>query len=65
MLFLLFICQLGTDVGISNPAMKSLKTFMRIFAVVLIPLTAYFPAVSLTISYQYVVPCYAMRGMVA
>ena len=46
----LFVFQLGADVGISNPSMKSMKTIMRIMAVAMIPLTAQFPAVSLAVS---------------
>ena len=46
-----FIFQLGADVGVSNPSMKSMKAVMRIMAVVAIPLTAQFPAVSVTIDF--------------
>ena len=33
--------------GVHNPAMKTMKTIMRILAVAMIPLTAQFPTVSL------------------
>lgn len=36
--------ELGADVGVSNPSMKSMKTVMRIMAVIAIPMTAQFPA---------------------
>ena len=39
--------QLGTEMGVHNPAMKTMKTIMRILAVAMIPLTAQFPTVSL------------------
>jgi len=48
--FCLIIFQLGADVGVSNPAMKSMKAVMRIMAVVAIPLTAQFPSVSVAIA---------------
>ena len=44
-----FIFQLGSDLGVSNPSMKSMKAVMRIMAVVAIPFTAQFPAVSVAI----------------
>ena len=46
-----FIFQLGADVGVSNPSMKSMKTVMRIMAVIAIPMTAQFPAVSVAIDF--------------
>ena len=46
-LCLLFDFQLGTEMGVHNPAMKTMKTIMRILAVAMIPLTAQFPTVSL------------------
>lgn len=45
----LFIFQLGADVGVNNPTVKSMKAVMRIMAVIAIPLTAQFPAVSVAI----------------
>ncbi|XP_073233175.1 mitochondrial inner membrane protein OXA1L-like [Porites lutea] len=35
--------ELGTEMGVHNPAMKTMKTIMRILAVAMIPLTAQFP----------------------
>ena len=52
----LIIFQLGADLGVSNPSMKSMKAVMRIMSVVAIPLTAQFPAVSVAIALAY------MRG---
>ena len=43
----MFDFQLGTEMGVHNPAMKTMKTIMRILAVAMIPLTAQFPTVSL------------------
>ena len=51
--FCLFIFQLGADVGVSNPNMKSMKAVMRIMAVIAIPLTAQFPTVSAAIALAY------------
>ena len=48
-LYLLFDFQLGTEMGVHNPAMKTMKTIMRILAVAMIPLTAQFPTVSLSL----------------
>ena len=45
-----FFFKLGTEMGVSNPAMKTMKTVMRIMCVAMIPLTAQFPAVSLLAS---------------
>ena len=45
----LFDFQLGTEMGVHNPAMKTMKTIMRILAVAMIPLTAQFPTVSLSL----------------
>lgn len=36
--------ELGAEMGVSHPTMKTMKTIMRIFAVAMIPLTAQFPA---------------------
>ena len=44
-----FIFQFGSDLGVSNPSMKSMKAVLRIMAVVAIPFTAQFPAVSVAI----------------
>lgn len=48
--------QLGTEMGVHNPAMKTMKTIMRILAVAMIPLTAQFPTVSLFYELQRVGP---------
>lgn len=48
-LCLLFDFQLGTEMGVHNPAMKTMKTVMRILAVAMIPLAAQFPTVSLSL----------------
>ncbi|XP_068721903.1 mitochondrial inner membrane protein OXA1L-like [Montipora capricornis] len=36
--------ELGSEMGVSNPSMKTMKTVMRIVAVATIPITAQFPA---------------------
>ena len=41
-----FIFQMGSELGVSNPQMNSMKTVLRIMALMMIPLTAQFPAVS-------------------
>jgi len=51
----LFVFQLGADVGVNNPTMKSMKAVMRIMAVVSIPLTAQFPAVSVAIPLAFII----------
>ena len=38
--------QMGSELGVSNPQMNSMKTVLRIMALMMIPLTAQFPAVS-------------------
>ena len=37
---------MGSELGVSNPQMNSMKTVLRIMALMMIPLTAQFPAVS-------------------
>ena len=44
-LFLFF--QLGGEAGVSNPQMQSMKAFFRVMCIIMIPLTAQFPTVSI------------------
>ena len=39
--------QLGGEVGVGNPQVEKMKTFFRIMAFLMIPITATFPSVSL------------------
>lgn len=40
--------QAGVEAGVSNPQFKNIKQIFRIMAIMMIPLTAKFPAVRLT-----------------
>lgn len=40
--------QAGAEAGVSNPQFKNIKQVFRVMAILMIPLTAKFPAVSFT-----------------
>ena len=42
-----FFIQLGGEVGVVSPQMEKMKTFMRGMAILLIPVSAKFPSVSI------------------
>ena len=42
---LFFTFQAGAEVGVSNPQFKNIKQVFRVMAILMIPLTAKFPAV--------------------